>query len=108
MKIKDSVQENCPTCHRFVREISPEQHGCDQCRKPIEPCGNDERLEISVFTHREDTSTQHYYFCSWDCTLRFAAKIHTDYFFTLPYACTDHKIVGRRAKDLQKILRKLV
>ncbi len=103
MLIKAAVTKNCEKCHRFVKEISPEQHGCDQCKKPIVPYRNDERLEVSVF-HKQ-AEVEHSYFCSWKCVFKFVKKLKTDHFFTLPYVVSDHKIQGRRAIDFQAAIR---
>jgi hypothetical protein len=105
MLIKEAVREDCPTCGRFVKEVSPEQHGCDECRKPIVPYGNDERLDIAVF--RNNAETKHYFFCSWKCVFKFAKKIKTDHFFTLPYVSFDNTLVGRRAKDFMREIAKV-
>ena len=108
MKIKDYVTENCPTCNSFIREISPEEWGCDQCRKPIVPCGNDERLDVKLFYKKDgETCSDDYYFCSWACVFNFVLKKRTNYFITLPYVSFDHKIKGRRAKDFFDIIKKL-
>jgi hypothetical protein len=109
MKIKEAVVERCNECGGFKKEISPEQYGCDFCRKPIEPFGNDERLEVSVFCNRGDTTTKNYYFCSWRCVFGFlqSKKARTDYFTTLPYVSFDNKIVGRRAMDFFALIKKL-
>ena len=104
MLIKEAVREDCKECGRFKREISPERHGCDECRKPIVPYGNDdERLDVTVF-HNEEAS-EHFYFCSWRCVFTFVRSVKTDYFFTLPYVCINNKIIGRRAKDFLKALK---
>lgn len=107
MLIKEAVHENCKECGRFKREISPEQHGCDECRSPIVPCGNDERLEVVVFHNDSRESTEQFYFCSWACVFRFVKRIKTDNFFTLPYVVADHKIKGRRAQDFQALIKRL-
>lgn len=103
MLIKEAVNETCSECGRHKREVSPEQHGCDKCLKPVTPYGNDERLEVSVF-YADNEATKHFYFCSWDCVFAFVKTIKTDHFFTLPYVCADNKIVGRRAKDFLKAI----
>lgn len=108
MLIKEAVIEECNKCGRYVRELEPEQHGCDQCKKPIEPYGNDERLDVSVFHNDNKTSTERFYFCSWACVFRFVRNLKPDYFFTLPYVCADNKIKGRRAKDFFRIVRRFV
>jgi hypothetical protein len=105
MIIKKAVYEDVPTTMR--REVCPEQHGCDQCKKPIVPYGNDERLDIKVFHHDDDTGVKDFFFCSWHCVFKFCRKIKTDYFFTLPYVCFDNKLPGRRAKDFLAVARKL-
>lgn len=99
MLIKEQKVENCECCGRFVKEISPEQHGCDQCEKPIVPYGNDERLDVRVFSNKRDSSSKAYFFCSWKCVFKFVKKVKTDYFFTLPYIIFDNKVKGRRVKD---------
>ena len=106
MIIKEEIRENCDKCGRFVRQVSPEQHGCDQCKKPIQPYGNnDERLEVTVFTHADGSNTKHYLFCSWRCVFAFLEKVRTDYFISLPYVSFDNKIVGRRARDFKRLIR---
>ena len=105
MLLKKAVREDCDKCGRFVREVSPEQHGCDQCKKPIVPFGNDERLDIRMFKQAGGTET--FYFCSWRCVFTFARKIHTDYFFTLPYVSMDNVMPGRRVKDFQAEIKKI-
>lgn len=97
MRIKEAVQENCGECGRFKREISPEQYGCDECKTPIAPFGNDEQLDVTVF-YKSD-SAEHFYFCSWKCVFEFTRHIATDYFFKLPYVSHDNAMPGRRAKD---------
>lgn len=100
MLIKEAVRQNCDKCGRYEKEISPEQHGCDQCKEPIVPYGNDERLDVTVFYDNDSTSnTDRFYFCSWKCVFEFVKKIKTDHFFTLPYVTADNKIKGRRAAD---------
>lgn len=105
MLLKESVREDCTKCGHYIREISPEQHGCDKCKKPIVPFGNDERLDVAVF-HSGD-STKHFYFCSWECVFKFVKTVKSDHFFTLPYVSINNKIPGRRASDFWKIVRKL-
>jgi len=106
MIIKEAVNENCTECGRFKKEVSPELHGCDQCSKTIKPYGNDdERLDVTVHDHT--SSAKHFYFCSWSCVFKFARKVKTDYFFTLPYVSFDNRIVGRRAKDFLKEIKKI-
>jgi hypothetical protein len=105
MLLKAEVQETCGECGRYKRTVSPEQHGCDQCKKPIVPYGNDERLDVTVFYLND--RTEHFYFCSWHCVFVFVKKIKTNHFFTLPYVCYDNKIVGRRASDFFKEVRKI-
>ena len=98
MLIKEAVRQNCSKCGRYEKEISPEQHGCDRCKKPIEPYGNDERLDVRIFSNSD--STKIFYFCSWECVFKFLKKRpKCDHFLTLPYVCFDNKIKGRRAKD---------
>ena len=105
MLIKEAVRQDCPKCGRFEKEISPEEHGCDQCRKLIVAYGNDERLDVSIFHYH--SSTEHFYFCSWKCVFKFVRKVNTNQFFRLPYVCADNKIVGRRAKDFMAEIRKM-
>lgn len=70
MKLKDAVYASCGECGRNKREISPEQFGCDQCQKPIEPFGNDERLDVILF-HKDSMATENFHFCSWACVFKF-------------------------------------
>ena len=107
MLIKAAVHENCGECGRIKKEVSPEEYGCDKCRKPIVPYGNDERLDITVFHNDQELATDHFYFCSWRCVFSFAKKIKTDHFFTLPYVSCDNKIEGRRAQDFMWQIRSL-
>lgn len=104
MLIKAHEVENCGSCGRFVKEISPEQHGCDRCKKPIVPYGNDERLDVRVYHKGDNGRTDTYYFCSWKCVFGFVRKFKCDYFFTLPYVSFDNTIKGRRAKDFFSVV----
>jgi len=71
------------------KEISPEQYGCDNCRKPIlEPNEDTERLEVKAF-FKDNGPTKYFHFCSWDCVLAFIPKIKSDYFIDLPFIMCD-------------------
>jgi hypothetical protein len=104
MIIKKAVDQTCSKCGCYEKQISPEQHGCDQCKKPIVPFGNDERLDVGVFYLHK--ATKHFYFCSWRCVFNFVMRLKTDHFFTLPYVVFDHKIKGRRAVDFFREVRR--
>lgn len=88
-----------------TKEISPEQHGCDNCKTPIlDPNQDVNRLEVKVFWNsNRDTDTRH--FCSWECVLEYLPKIKSDYFVDLPFVHFDGK--GNTIKDLLKVLKKI-
>lgn len=109
MLIKAAVDQNCSKCGRFEKNVEPEQYGCDQCRKPIVPYGNDERLDVTVFppNNQDHRGIEHFYFCSWKCVFQFVKKIKNTRFFTLPYVCFDNRIKGRRGVDFLSVVKGL-
>jgi len=75
MKIKDAVEDRCPTCGSLRTTLEEEQYGCDYCKKIIDlednKYGNKEspHLSVTVFLiDRDETDrVDHLTFCSWKC-----------------------------------------
>jgi len=109
MLIKQRVVEKCKECDHIVREVSPEQFGCDECRKPIEyevwGKSHHDYLEITVF-HNSSDSTEHLHLCSWKCVAKKLRKVKSDYFVSLPFLHYEKDTVpGQRASDFLKLVR---
>jgi hypothetical protein len=88
MIIKSREYKVCETCgHREL--VADEVYGCDQCGKE---CGKeDDSLRIRVFLKNEEdnSSTEHYQFCSWICVFRKLRDLQSNYFIELPYLSFD-------------------
>lgn len=88
MKIQDAVNEDCGSCGRYLKEISPDIYGCDNCRKEIQrdlAAGKRRHLQMAVFRNPSDSETEHLEFCSWKCVLAYLPKVKSNYFVNLPY-----------------------
>lgn len=87
------------------KEISREQYGCDNCRKPIlEPNEDVNRLEVKVFA-KDSAPVKYYHFCSWGCVFNFIPKIKCNYFVDLPFIHYDPDHHG--IKDFLSAIKKL-
>src|SRR5580693_3804769 len=108
MKIKNAVTENCTKCSRYLREITPEVFGCDNCRKEIQrnlAVGKRQHLQLTIFQNGGDTT--HIELCSWKCVLAYLPKIKSDYFVSLPYLHFDAGYPKEMtAKELIRLLGK--
>jgi len=112
MKIKDAVIERCDKCGHYLKQISPEIYGCDECQKEINR--KDDKyghktcpyLEITIFYDSSDTggdgNTSKHEFCSWRCCYNFLSKLkdRTDIdFIALPYLSWDRDICDKYRGD---------
>lgn len=109
MKIKDAVEDRCPTCGSLRNTLEEEQYGCDYCKKVIdlEDCSKYNRrisphLEVEIFYIEEDKPVENLTFCSWNC---FYLKIkeykdRTDIsFIALPYLSFERDIKDKYCGD---------
>ena len=86
-------------------------YGCDLCKKRISRDGSikhEKILNLSVF-FEDDRNMEELDFCSWECCLKFIAKIQRtkykcDYFIHLPAIhFNDKKVVSYYGKFLKAI-----
>lgn len=90
------------------RQISPDVHGCDCCKKEIKEWPNEaSRLELTVFNNEHDTQSERYHFCSWSCVLKFVSTVKCNYFISLPHLYFDAGVKERTAKELIKLIKKI-
>lgn len=103
MIIKKAVYKT--KMEKVRRQVSPEVHGCDECKTEIDPNAST-RLECTIFKQDRDTDKKS--FCSWNCVFSYLPKIKSDYFVTLPYVHFDERKTKKGgAKELISILKKL-
>ncbi len=86
------------------KQVSPDIHGCDECKKEIKDLQGEAVLEVRVFNNLENNTT-HLHFCCWSCVFKYIPKIKSDYFVTLPYIHFDGN--GKSRKELFSIIKKL-
>lgn len=85
-----------------TKEVSPEIHGCDNCKKVINPPNSDlNRLEMKAFWKGDEVV--YYHFCSWKCVLEHLSKIKSNYFVDFPFVHFDGE--GNTIKDLLNALK---
>lgn len=87
------------------QEISPEVHGCDNCKVVLKSWPNeDNRLDMTVWPTKDTGhDTQHYHFCSWDCVLKYIPKIKSTYFASMPHLMFDSEGKGSVTELLNAI-----
>ena len=79
MKIKESVIKRCSKCGGYIREVHPEQYGCDFCSKRIEISDRKGKsspyLRATIFYHKDGKDTKDIIFCSWKCLFIYLKKL---------------------------------
>ena len=108
MKIKDAVEDRCPTCNSHIKTLEEEQYGCDCCKKVIDlednKYGNREspHLSVTVFYKEDHDKTDHLEFCSWKC-LYLKLKEYKDRtdisFIAFPYLSFERDIKDKYCGD---------
>ena len=97
MKIEEEVVEKCSKCGAYIKEISPEQYGCDFCSKRIEISDRKGKsspyLRATIFYHEDKRDTKDIIFCSWKCLFSYLKKLEKKgiYFIALPSLTFDRK-----------------
>lgn len=85
--------------------VSEEVHGCDNCRRKMDPEADD--LRMTIF-EKEGGESQQAHFCSWKCVLQYLPKIKSNYFASLPFLNFDNSMPkGSNAADLIAFMKKL-
>ena len=98
MKLKEAVIESCPKCGGYIKEVKPEQYGCDFCKKRIKVSrhtveASDSHLRATIFYKKSEKRAEDVIFCSWKCCFAYLRKLDKKGldFIGLPYLTFDRK-----------------